>query len=116
MYDLYTGDRIVGERNYGGDMVKNTINMYAKSIGRNDVSYKDVVASRGKHVRAEPVSVLYKKGLIHHVGRDLKKLEDEMASYVPGQAESPNRLDALVWVFTELLVKQPKRMPRIGLV
>jgi hypothetical protein len=90
-------DRICGERNYGGDMVREVI----ITVDEN-VSYKDVTATRGKIVRAEPISALYEKGIIHHVGV-FEKLEDEMISYVPGiTKQSPNRMDALVWALTEL--------------
>ena len=59
-------------------------------------------ATRGKAVRAEPVSTLYDKGLVHHVGVfDL--LEDELTTWTPEDNESPNRLDALVWGITELM-------------
>jgi phage terminase large subunit-like protein len=59
-----------------------------------------VHASRGKHTRAEPIALLYEQGKVHHVGA-FPRLEDEMCSWLPGQA-SPNRMDALVWVLTEL--------------
>jgi phage terminase large subunit-like protein len=59
-------------------------------------------ASRGKHTRAQPVALLYEQGTVHHVGT-FPKLEDELCSWVPGD-DSPNRLDALVWAITELMV------------
>ena len=62
-----------------------------------------VHASRGKRTRAEPVAALYEQGRIHHVGA-FNKLEDQLCSWVPGEGASPDRLDALVWGFTELLV------------
>jgi len=67
-------------------------------------------------LRAEPVSALYEKGLVHHVGNGLGALEKEMASFREGQDKSPNRLDALVFVVTRLLVTKGKRMPRLGVV
>lgn len=94
-YRSRKADRILGERNYGGDMVESTI--------RNvdpDVSYRDVHASRGKQIRAEPIAALYEQGRVHHVGT-FAALEDELTSWVPG-GQSPNRLDALVWALTEL--------------
>lgn len=90
-------DRIAGERNYGGDMVQSTI----RTVDEN-VSYKDVTATRGKLVRAEPICAKYEQGLVHHVG-EFPELEDEMCSYVPG-AKSPNRMDALVWALTDLML------------
>jgi phage terminase large subunit-like protein len=70
------------------------------------VSYKSVTASRGKYLRAEPIAALYDRGMVHHVG-SYSKLEDEMCLWLPGD-KSPNRMDALVWCFTELMtVKKP---------
>ena len=63
--------------------------------------YSDVHASRGKAVRAEPIAALYEKGRCHHVGT-FADLEDEMTNWTPGDSDSPNRLDALVWAITEL--------------
>lgn len=61
-------------------------------------------ASRGKAVRAEPVAAMYEQGKIHHVGR-LDGLENEMITWQPGISSwSPNRIDALVWVLTELML------------
>lgn len=94
-YDTHRADRIVGERNYGGDMVEETVRHVDESV-----SYKDVVATRGKLVRAEPIAALFEKGVAHIVGH-MPQLEDEMCSYVPGNP-SPNRLDAMVWTVTEL--------------
>jgi hypothetical protein len=103
-YDTWGADAIVAERNYGGDMVESTIRNH-----RPDIYPKMVNASRGKHVRAEPVAMMYAKGLVHHVGHDLGSMEAEMCNYVPrkkGQ-KSPNRMDAMVWAATELgLVQQ----------
>ncbi len=90
------GDRVVAEENYGGEMVKFTI----KGVD-NKIPYKSVHASRGKAVRAEPVSVATEEGLIHFVGH-FTDLEDELCGWVPGVGLSPNRLDALVWIATEL--------------
>ena len=93
----WAGDRVVAEANYGGDMVESTI--------RNidiDVPYKDVRATRGKKIRAEPIMALYEQGRVHHVG-EFGALEGEMVTWIPGESEwSPNRLDALVWALTEL--------------
>jgi len=97
-YNKWKADRVIGESNYGGDMVETIIRNIDK-----DVSYKSVTASRGKYLRAEPISALYERGMIHHVGR-YSKLEDEMCLWLPGD-KSPNRMDALVWCFTELMTK-----------
>ncbi|MDR3508419.1 MAG: terminase family protein [Caulobacteraceae bacterium] len=105
-FDAFAADRIVAEKNFGGDMVRFTLQAV-----RSTVPVTLVTASRGKVVRAEPVSALYEQGRISHVvsGDDhpLAELEDEMrqatASGYLG-ARSPNRLDALVWALTDLFL------------
>ncbi len=98
-YTDLDADIVVGEKNYGGDMVRFTIRTANKTL-----HYKDVQATRGKAVRAEPIAALCEQGKIHHVGRfDL--LEDELVGWVPNSGmKSPNRLDALVWILTELML------------
>ena len=99
-YRHHQADRVVGEKNYGGDMVENTI----RSVdGGRDVAYKDVVATRGKAVRAEPIAGYYERNMVHHVG-EWPMLEDEMCTWTQDIGWSPNRLDALVWALTELMV------------
>jgi len=72
------------------------------------VSYKAVRASRGKRTRAEPVAALYEQGKVHHVGA-LPKLEDEMCTWSAIEADpSPDRMDALVWALTELMLASPR--------
>jgi len=101
-YNHNKADRVVGETNYGGDMVENTIMQAAKSRDQF-VRYVSVQATRGKAVRAEPIVAMYEQGRIHHVG-NLPGLEDEMVSWVPGESrDSPNRVDALVWALTEVM-------------
>lgn len=98
-YRISSADRIYAEKNFGGDMVEATIRTIDPQL-----AYKSVTASRGKAVRAEPIAALYEQGKVHHVGR-LDGLEYEMASWQPGVSSwSPNRLDALVWVLTELML------------
>lgn len=100
-YNRNRADWVVGEQNYGGDMVEATIRQAASSRGM-DLSYKHVNATRGKAVRAEPVVALYEQGRAYHVG-ELPLLEEEMCTWVPGESpQSPNRVDALVWACTEL--------------
>jgi len=100
-YNRHQADRILGEKNFGGDMVEHTI----RTADDGDrVSYRNVSASRGKAVRAEPVAAQYERGKVHHVGT-FPHLEDEMCSWVPGQGmNSPNRLDAAVWALTDLML------------
>lgn len=109
-YNRNTADRVVGEANFGGDMVENTILQAAKARSQT-VAYKPVHASRGKAVRAEPIAAMYEQGRIHHVG-EFPYLEEEMCTWVPGiSRESPNRLDALVWSITELMLESPTHKP-----
>jgi phage terminase large subunit-like protein len=96
------GDRIVAEVNNGGDMIEALLRTIDK-----DVPYKAVSASRGKITRAEPVAALVEQGKISHVG-PFDFLEDELCQYtgkIPGE-QSPNRLDAYVWAFTELMLEK----------
>ena len=98
-YREYKADRIVAEVNNGGDLVEDVIRV----IDRN-VPYKAVHASRGKVVRAEPISALYEQKRVHHVGV-FAELETQMCSFVPDHLDgSPDRVDALVWALTELMV------------
>ncbi len=98
LYHTLKADRIIAESNQGGDMVKHTL----ATVDPN-APVRLVHASRGKRTRAEPVAALYEQGRIHHVGA-FNDLEDQLCSWVPGEGASPDRLDALVWGFTELLV------------
>lgn len=98
-------DRIVGEVNNGGDLVEANIRGVAP-----EVAFRAVRASRGKAVRAEPVAALYEQGRVHHVGA-FPELEDQMCGWQPGEA-SPDRMDALVWAVTELVV-QPEDVETI---
>jgi len=101
-YYNFKADRIVGEVNFGGDMVESIIRVVDKSV-----SFKKVHASRGKAIRAEPVSALYEQGRIHHVGF-FPDLEDQMCEWVLGD-KSPDRLDALVWAITELMLEEASK-------
>ena len=91
-------DCIVAEKNQGGEMVEYVIRQYDK-ITR----IKLVHAKKGKALRAEPVVSLYEQGLVHHLP-GLTRLENEMLTWVPGEGESPNRVDAMVYAITELAV------------
>ncbi len=100
-YHRWDADRVIGEVNQGGDMVESTI----RSVDPN-VSYKAVHAARGKITRAEPIAAVYEQGRGHHVGQ-FAQLEDEMTNYtgiLPGE-DSPNRMDAMVWAATELILE-----------
>jgi PBSX family phage terminase large subunit len=95
-YNKHMADLILAEKNYGGDMVEATIKNVEPSANVELVS-----ASRGKVVRAEPISALYEQGKVFH-RTPFYDLEDEMCLYDPEESASPNRMDALVWCLTEL--------------
>jgi phage terminase large subunit-like protein len=105
-YHRHDADRIVAEANQGGDLIENTL----RTLDAN-IAYSKVHASRGKFTRAEPVSSIYEQGRIHHCGL-FPELEDQMTSFVPdldrAKFGSPDRVDALVWGLTELLVSSEK--------
>ena len=92
----WKADRIVAEVNNGGDMVV----MVLQQVD-NNVPVTKVHATRGKRMRAEPISALYEQGRVHHVG-PFDTMEDQMVSWTPEGDDSPDRLDALVWALTEL--------------
>ncbi len=104
-YNKYKADRMIAETNNGGDMIENTIrtvrDKHSDDMGKH-IAFKQVRASRGKHTRAEPIAALYEQFKVHHVGT-FPELEDQMCQWIPGD-DSPDRLDALVWAFTELMV------------
>lgn len=95
-YHKYKADLMVAEKNNGGEMVEAVIKQVDKTV-----NVKLVHASRGKATRAEPVAAINEQGRDHHVG-SFPKLEDELCLWMQGDA-SPNRLDAKVWMMTELL-------------
>ena len=100
LYNLYEADKIVAERNQGGDMVRSTLHTVDETV-----PVKLVHASRGKFARAEPVSSLYERGKVKHL-RGLDALEDQLVQWEPlGSIGSPDRLDAMVWGITELALK-----------
>jgi phage terminase large subunit-like protein len=103
-YREHSADRIVAEVNNGGDMVGNTL----RTIDSN-VPFTAVHASRGKFVRAEPVAALYEQNKVHHIG-NFPVLEDQMTAFTADldrvKIGSPDRVDALVWALTDLVVEQ----------
>lgn len=96
LYDSLKADAIVVETNFGGDMVKR--NLTANGSMARVIEARAV---RGKETRAEPVVALYEQFRIEHIDV-FGLLENEMTTWVPGKGASPNRVDALVWGFTEL--------------
>ncbi|HDR9003230.1 TPA: phage terminase large subunit [Burkholderia vietnamiensis] len=98
-YERHQADVVVGEINFGGAMVKHVI-----QTARTRTPYKQVTASRGKVVRAEPFSALYEQGKVRHIG-NFRELEDELAAFSTigyTGPRSPNRADAAIWALTEL--------------
>lgn len=105
-YDHFEADAIVAETNQGGEMVRAVIHAQ-----RPGVPVIQVKATRGKHVRAEPIAALYKLGKVSHVGA-FPQLEAQMCLFTPAGYEgegSPDRADAMVWVMTELFPKLTRR-------
>lgn len=100
-------DRIIAESNQGGDMVSHTL----RTIDAN-IPLRLVHASRGKRTRAEPVAALYEQGRVSHVGA-FNELEDQLCSWRPGVGPSPDRLDALVWALTELMIDGRRHAPAV---
>lgn len=113
LFHQYDADRLVAEVNQGGDLVE----LVLRQVDQN-IPIKKVHASRGKYLRAEPVAALYEQGRVSHVGT-MPELEDQMCDFGPGglsNNQSPDRLDALVWALTELMLNTtaPPRMRRIS--
>jgi phage terminase large subunit-like protein len=99
LYDKWDADAIVIERNQGGDMCRYTLETI-----RRGIRIIEVVATRGKHVRAEPISALYTLGKISHVGT-YPELEDQLCRFTGHGyegADSPDRAEAMIWCMTEL--------------
>lgn len=108
-FDRYEADAVVIEVNQGGDMVRHTLNS-----ARPGLPIIEVRATRGKHVRAEPIASLYEFGRVSHVGT-FAPLEDQMTQMTAGGYEghgSPDRVDALVWAFTELFPQMTRVQSR----
>jgi predicted phage terminase large subunit-like protein len=102
-YRTHKADRIVAEVNNGGEMVEATLRIVDPGV-----AFTAVHAARGKVARAEPVAALYEQGRVHHLGA-FPALEDQMCAFVhdfdrAAAGYSPDRVDALVWALTELLV------------
>jgi hypothetical protein len=107
-YDRHRADLVVAEKNFGGEMVR-----YVLNAANPDMPVKVVTASRGKVVRAEPISALTEQGKIRFAG-SFPKLEDELCSMTPAGytgTNSPNRADAFVWAMSELFpgIARPER-------
>jgi predicted phage terminase large subunit-like protein len=111
-FERHEADAIVGEVNYGGAMVKHVI-----QTARPRTNFRQVTATRGKVVRAEPISALYEQGKVRHVGY-MRDLEDELSSFTTNGytgENSPNRADALVWAVSELFpgIIKPRKEKKV---
>lgn len=111
LYHDYQANIIIAEKNFGGDMVENTIHTIDPQC-----PIKLVRASHGKVVRADPVSSKYANGMVHHVGsaKRFERLEDQMCVFTGAPSTNKrkdDRLDAMVWAFTDLLIS-PIFVPR----
>lgn len=106
-YRDHEADRIVAESNQGGEMVSAIMRQVLPTV-----PLRLVRATRGKRVRAEPVAALYERGLVSHVG-SFARLEDQMCDFVPGTGKSPDRMDALVWALTDLMLDAQAGKPKV---
>lgn len=122
-FDEFEANEVVAEVNNGGDLVKETLDAATDRASRSRVPYRDVRATRGKRMRAEPVAVLYGNvdptqgqlvdSRVHHVG-SLEEVEAQQTSWTSDSDSSPDRLDALVWGLTHELVKTSGGMTAIA--
>lgn len=113
--ERWQADRVVAEKNNGGDMVESVLR-----AAQVTMPVRLVHASRGKGARAEPVAALYEKHRVHHAGA-FPALEDELCGLIAGGAyegpgRSPDRADALVWALSELMLAKGQAGPRIRVV
>jgi phage terminase large subunit-like protein len=111
-YKDYRADRVVAETNQGGDLVVAILRQFDDTV-----PVKKVHATRGKWVRAEPIAALYAEGRVSHAGH-FAALEDQMCAFGAdglSSGRSPDRLDALVWALTELMI-EPLAVPAIRML
>ncbi|MBB5518082.1 DNA-packaging protein [Amphiplicatus metriothermophilus] len=106
-FEDFDADRLVVEVNQGGDMAKAVIAQIDPAAPTRAVR-----AMRGKRLRAEPVAALYEQGRVRHVGA-FRALEDQMTSFTGGAGASPDRLDALVWAITDLMLRPRRAAPGV---
>lgn len=106
LYHARAASRVVAEVNQGGAMVEQVLRGVDETL-----AFRAVHATRGKRARAEPVAALYEQGRVRHAGV-FPELEDEMCSAIGAGMKSPDRLDALVWAVSELLLRRQAE-PRV---
>ena len=106
LLEQHNGDRIIAEDNNGGELVESTI----RTVNPH-APITRVHASRGKAARAEPIAAMYEQGRVHHVGT-MSELEDQLCSWEPiSTHRSPDRLDALVWALSSVMLKRSSWRP-----
>lgn len=98
-YHKWNADKLIAEVNQGGDLVESNIRTIDRSI-----AIKKIHATKGKYLRAEPISSLYEQKRVQHIGV-FAELESQMCDFTPGSKKSPDRLDAMVYALTELMIK-----------
>ena len=107
-YYAHNADVVVAEANQGGDLVAQII----RTVDAR-VPVRLVRASRGKRTRAEPIAALYEQDKVSHLGF-LTELEDQMCSWVPDVGNSPDRVDAMVWALTDLIIDGERYAPVVA--
>jgi len=113
LYESMDADCIVAEVNQGGELVTAMLRQVSSGV-----PVRQVRATRGKFLRAEPVAALYERGLVSHVGV-WPELEDQACDFGPGglsDGRSPDRVDALVWALTELMLGEGRMVPRVRVI
>lgn len=106
-YFKHKVDRVVVETNKGGDLVTRVLQTISPHI-----AIKHVHATRGKITRAEPVAALYEQGKVKHI-HPFRDLEQQMCEYTASTSKSPDRMDALVWALTDLLLEREAAPPKV---
>lgn len=107
LFRKYKADMVIGEVNNGGDLVEHTLRTTPGGLA---LPFRSLHSSRGKRLRAEPVGALYEQHRIFHTQR-FEELEEQMVTFNPEEGESPDRVDALVFALTYLIVE--RRIPRV---
>jgi predicted phage terminase large subunit-like protein len=96
-YHAWKADAVIAEVNNGGDWIGTTLRQIDAKV-----NYRTVTATRGKQTRAEPVAAVFDQ-LAAHIVTSLPELEEQLVTWVPGD-DSPDRLDAMVWALTDLML------------
>lgn len=110
-FDDWKANEMVVETAFGAETVRQTMKAVARDRGVRELPFTELRVSRGKLLRAEPVVALYEQGKVSHIGR-MAGLEEQMTSWVPGEGDSPDRVDALVWALTQLMLVGSAVAPR----